>query len=262
VFRAMLADPSLAVVNDYFLQAGGGPPADVVEVGDTVTMIDPVSRRTYPLTVVGVLTSDAALNGAYLSSDFVRSSLGDRAVETRHYVAVAPGQDAEVVARGLTDRFLDRGADARTFRSEVDAALSQFQSFLALMRAYLALGLLVGIAGLGVVMVRAVRERRREIGMLRALGVSGSSIRRAFLLEAGFIALQGVVIGMLLGLVTSWSVLVNSTVFSGSTPAFRVPPIALVVIVVVPLTASLLATLAPAAQASRIQPAVALRIAE
>jgi putative ABC transport system permease protein len=111
-------------------------------------------------------------------------------------------------------------------------------------------------------MVRAVRERRREIGMLRAMGFPAAVVRRAFVLEAAFIALQGIVLGIALGTVTGYNLLVNSDAFGDSQLTFTWPWVALVVIGVVPLVASLLATAWPANQASRIRPAVALRIAD
>ncbi len=80
---------------------------------------------------------------------------------------------------------------------------SKLTGFLALLRGFLGFGLLVGIAGLGVVMVRAVRERRQEIGMLRAMGFRAGLIRTAMLSEAGLIAVQGTVIGAVLGLITT-----------------------------------------------------------
>ena len=73
------------------------------------------------------------------------------------------------------------GVKADTFRALVDDQLSSQAQFIALLEGFLSLGLLIGIAGLGVVMVRAVRERRREIGMLRAMGFPASVVRRAFL---------------------------------------------------------------------------------
>ncbi|MDQ3980454.1 MAG: FtsX-like permease family protein, partial [Actinomycetota bacterium] len=140
--------------------------------------------------------------------------------------------------------------------------LSQQQGFIRLMQGYLALGLLVGIAGLGVVMVRAVRERRREIGMLRAMGFSRRVVRAAFLMEAGFVAVQGIVVGVVLALVVSYQLLSNSDVFGESRLDFTVPWLALAILLGAALAASLAATAAPAGQASRIRPAVALRIAE
>lgn len=82
--------------------------------------------------------------------------------------------------------------------------------FFQLMQGYLALGLFVGITGLGVVVVRAVRERRRTIGVLRALGFRAKTVRRAFLAESTFIALEGVIVGTILGVLTTWLLYQNS----------------------------------------------------
>jgi putative ABC transport system permease protein len=130
------------------------------------------------------------------------------------------------------------------------------------MEGYLGLGLLVGIAGLGVVMVRAVRERRRQIGMLRALGFPHGLVRTAFLVEAGFIALQGILIGVVLALVSSYELLTNTETFGEGSMPYQVPWSTLGLVLSVTLIASILATAAPASQAARIRPAVALRIAD
>jgi len=81
-------------------------------------------------------------------------------------------------------------------------------------------------------------------------------------LEAAFVAMQGIVLGVVLGMVTSYNLLVNSSAFGEQPLDFAWPWAALAVIVVVPLVASLLATAWPATQAARIKPAVALRIAD
>ena len=94
-------------------------------------------------------------------------------------------------------------------------------------------------------MVRAVRERRREIGMLRAMGVPARTVRRAFLQEATFIAVQAVLTGIGLGLVTADQVVVNSAAFATSSVDFVIPWATIAVIAVVPLVASLLAALSP-----------------
>ena len=140
--------------------------------------------------------------------------------------------------------------------------LSQQEGFFLLMQGFLSLGLVIGIAGLGVVMVRAVRERRRQIGMLRAMGFPARVVRRAFLFEAAFIAVQGILIGLVLGLIVSWSLLSSSEAFGDQPLPFSVPWTGLAVVLVVPLVASLVAAFAPAAQAAKIKPAVALRIAD
>jgi putative ABC transport system permease protein len=132
--------------------------------------------------------------------------------------------------------------------------------FFQLMQGYLALGLVVGIAGLGVIMVRAVRERRRDVGVLRSLGFLVKQVRRAFVLESGFVALEGIVVGAVLAIITA-SQLVATGEF-GEDIAFKIPWLDLGVLTVVALGASLLATAWPAHQASQIPPAAALRIAD
>jgi len=173
---------------------------------------------------------------------------------------VEEGADPAAVARRIQGRFLEEGVEARTFRAlvEDDSALSL--QFLRLMQGYLALGLLVGIAGLGVVMVRAVRERRRQVGVLRSLGFVPRQIRRAFLLESGFVAVEGIAVGTVLALVTASQLVANGDFGEGL--SFPIPWLQLLIITGAAAVASVLATAWPAQQASRIAPAVALRIAE
>ena len=69
----------------------------------------------------------------------------------------------------------------------------------------LALGLLVGVAALGVISTRAVVERRQQIGVLRAIGYQRGMVSASFLIESSFVALLGILIGVALGLVLSYN---------------------------------------------------------
>jgi len=260
-WKAVLADPSLAVVSEFFLQEQGGAPRTLLDVGDRFTVADRSTLATQELTVAGVMTSDFQLNGLLVGRSVVDGLLGARAVPNRTYVAVDSGADPEAVARSLNGELVAEGVDARTFRSIVEDALAEQEGFFKLMEGFLSLGLVVGIAGLGVVMVRAVRERRRQIGMLRAMGFRAQDVRSAFLVEATFVAVRGLVLGVLLGLVTSWSLLTYSSVFDGAHLSFTVPWATLALVVGIPLVTSLLAAVGPASRASDIRPAVALRVA-
>jgi putative ABC transport system permease protein len=259
-FDAVAADPDLAIVGEDLLQ-GDGPPGDtLVAVGDTVAVTDPATGDRRELVIAGLTNQDWMGNGVLASRATVVDVLGARATESRHYVAVERGVDPETVAEQLTADHLATGADANTFRGAVDDEMRESQGFMRLMQGYLALGLVIGIAGLGVVMVRAVRERRRQVGMLRAMGFQARVVRRAFLLEAAFVAVQGIVLGLGLGLVTAQQ-MVGSDAFDDPIP-FRAPWIELAALVVVPAVAALAAAVVPAAQAARIRPAAALRTAD
>lgn len=260
VWQAVLTDPALIIVSDFFLQEGGGPPDAVFKVGDKVTMFNRLTDEPRELTVAGKMESDWTFTGAFIGADFARTFLGTDVVASRFYVKVSgdPVEVAETMKAGL----LRYGVDADTFSSLVNRQLQQQQGFIRLMQGYIGLGLLIGIAGLGVVMIRAVRERRRQIGMLRAMGFSSRIVRISFLLEAGFVALQGIVLGVVLALIVSYQLLSNSATFGDQKLDFSVPWLALFILVSVALAASVAATAAPANQAANIRPAVALRIAD
>ena len=130
--------------------------------------------------------------------------------------------------------------------------------FTNLLLAFMSLGLVVGIAALGVVSARAVVERRHQIGVLRAIGYSRGMVQLSFLLESSFIALLGIVMGLGLGLLTSINV-VSSISYEESDYRLIVPWVQVIGIAVAAYLLSLLTTFLPARRAGHIAPAEALR---
>lgn len=259
-WRALLSDPSLIIVDEFFLQAGGGPPEAPPQVGSQVTIRDPASGTVRELTIAGLADAGFGDSPAYMGIEGLRAVVGSLAVPNLLYVKTSPGADPQEVAERLNGRFLTAGMDAVSFAKLVGDGLAIQQQFFRLMQGYLALGLVVGVAGLGVVMVRAVRERRREVGVLRSLGFDSRQVRRAFMAESSFVALEGILIGTMLAMVSTWRLL-NSGAF-GEGLAFSIPWDQLVTVVLLAFLATLVATVSPAHQASQIKPAVALRIAD
>lgn len=261
VWDELMSDPNSIIISNFFLQSGGGPPASIIETGDTMAVINPVTGEETERRVIGILASDSTLAGSFMSEESARALLGDRAVASRFYID-ATGSEAQAreLATTLQGEFLANGVEADTFRALVNEQFDVQLQFFNLMQAYLALGLIVGIAGLGVVMVRSVRERRREVGVLRSLGFQSPNVRVAFLLESGFVAIEGIVVGTALALVTASQLFRNGDFGEGIT--FDVPWGGIAVLTGAALLASLIATAWPAQQASRIAPAVALRTAE
>ncbi len=256
-YEAVLADPHLAIVDSFFLAGGAGPPSQHVKVGDRFTVRDLGGGGERTFTVAAIADNDFANNGVLMSRTAARAAFGDRGTPSRAYVDVA---HPEQFARDFGARFLDHGGRGETIRNIVHDELASQQDFFVLIRGYLALGLIVGIAGIGVIMVRAVRERRRQVGVLRALGVQATAVRRAFVVESAFVAAEGLVIGTVLALVTAWSITLTDAFGTGM--AFRVPVIGIVGVVIGTLVCALLATAAPARAAAKIRPAVALRITD
>jgi putative ABC transport system permease protein len=135
-------------------------------------------------------------------------------------------------------------------------------AFFQLMQGFLALGLLVGVTGLGVVMVRAVRERRRTIGVLRALGFRSRTVARSFLFESGLVAVEGIVLGAVLGVLTTWLMYQKSAAFDGVRAGFPIVWGTIGLLAAATFVASLLATIGPARRAAQVKPALAVRVAE
>lgn len=258
----VVSDPSKAIVPIFFLQeGGGGPPQPVAPLGSTIRFINPVTGAGAEREVIAYSGNDVFFNGAFMAAEGVEDVMEDLAVRSRFLIGTdGDGRAAERLVTELQGRFIANGVEAETFRSRIEDFQAGNLQFFRLMQGYLALGLLVGIAGIGVVMVRAVRERTREIGVLRSLGFLPRTIRRAFILESAFTAFEGILVGTALALVTAYQLV--STGEFGEGIEFVIPWPDISILVIVAVAASLLATAWPAQRASQIPPAVALRVAD
>ena len=114
------------------------------------------------------------------------------------------------------------------------------------------LGLAVVIALFGIVntLALSVVERRREIGLLRALGLSRRQLRAAVRWEAVVVALLGTVLGIALGLAFGWAVV--DALRSQGVDRFAVPSGELAAVVALAAVAGVAAAVLPARSAARV----------
>jgi putative ABC transport system permease protein len=255
-WKAIVDDPNLMVVDDFFLQVPGGSQAKAATIGDRVVMIDPQSGRRRTFRVAAVGENDFLGSGAFVAQSALERVFHERAVPSRFYVA---SRHPEATVRRIRADFVANGADAESVRTVVSTAVSQNTGFFTLMEQFVGAGLLVAVAGVGVIMFRAVRERRREVGVLRSLGFPARAVARTFMFEAAFVATVGVALGVAIALVATYVLAVSGADFAAGF-SFGVPYLEIVTIVAVALVPTVLAALLPARQASRIDPAVALRV--
>jgi putative ABC transport system permease protein len=252
-FNAM---PSDFKITGFY--ADDGKPFDPVRV----EVLDKQSGRKTTLTVIGVLSDSAPteMSGISASQSTLAAAFPGRAAPTIHYFTVAPGVDAGAAADRLEGAFLSNGLEAESIQKVVHDSIAANRTFNRLIQGFMALGLVVGVAALGVISARAVVERRQQIGVMRAIGFRRTMIQTVFLLESSFVALTSIVVGTALGLLLGWNIVHDSR----KTPSWAnlemvVPWGDLVLIFVAVYAVALLATLAPAIRASRIAPAEALR---
>jgi len=278
VWTAVRQHPGLAVVDSLVVQrrdqfgfnampsdfritgfyADEGKPFDPVPV----EVLDKQTGNKTRLTIIGVLADSAPfeMSGLSTSQSTLASAFPGRADPTIHYFTVAPGVDPDKAAARLEAAFLSNGLEADSIRKVVADSVAANKTFNRLIQGFMALGLVVGVAALGVISARAVVERRQQIGVMRAIGFRRTMIQAVFLLESSFVALTAIVVGTGLGLLLGWNIIADSRKQPSWADLQMVVPWGdLVLIFVVVYAVALLATLAPAIRASRVAPAEALR---
>ncbi len=176
---------------------------------------------------------------------------------TGYYFSVRPGADLNRTRLDLGRLLVRDQLEPVSVAAQQAQGNSALVTLLNLLTSFLALGLVVGIAGLGVISTRAVVERRQQIGMMRALGYRRSHVQRSFLMESSFIAILGLAIGGLVGLWQSYQFFVTQKTVGNV--VFHVPVVELLLILAGSYAATLITTYLPARAAARVAPAEALR---
>jgi len=120
------------------------------------------------------------------------------------------------------------------------------------------LSLVVGGIGIMNIMLVAVTERTREVGLRKALGANNLNILSQFLAESVVITLVGGVIGIIFGALVSF-VIASGVQFLGYDWSFVVSPFSILLAVVVSMTIGLVFGIYPARKASKLNPIEALR---
>jgi putative ABC transport system permease protein len=259
------------VLVDSLYGSSGGPQGKGIQPGSELALTDTRTGRVTRFVVAGLLDDATAFYGidpgeqrwpVVMGTAAATAAFGRAAAPTSAFARTAAGTDLAALRTSLQGDLLTNGVVVTDLQERVEASYTANRQLFRLMQGYLALGLLVGITGLGVLMVRAVRERRRTIGVLRALGFRAATVRRSFLGESTFIAVEGVVIGTVLGVLTTWVLYTNSPAFGTLSAPFPIAWVAIAITVGGTLAASLLVAAAPARRAARIRPAVAVRVAD
>jgi putative ABC transport system permease protein len=222
-------------------------------------IIDPATGTGHKLRVIGVLKNSAIyVQGICASQQTVNTILGQTIPPTTYMFKLKDATKAETITKVLKAGFLENGLQAYVMADEIKKNGSTNMMLNNLLQGFMGLGLVVGIAALGVIAARSVIERRQQIGVLRALGFQKNMVQLSFLLESSFVAILGIMIGVVLGVGISVQAVTEMTKGMSSI-TFEIPWSSIVTVIVVAYGASLLTTYLPARQASRIYPAEALR---
>ena len=224
---------------------------------------DPRTGTVIPLTIIAVTDrlSDAfgeLGRGIIASRKEMDDAIPFKIPTTTYRFKAADGVDVATLSKGLESAFRENGMESDVLADLVNDIAAANRAFNYLFTSFMGLGLLVGIASLGVVSLRAVVERRQQIGVLRAIGYRRGMVQLSFLTESSFVVIMGVAIGVGLGTIISYNI-VKDIQEEVETVRFAIPWIQIGIIVAIAYVFSLATTYMPARQASRIYPAEALR---
>ncbi len=226
-------------------------------VGSTVAMR--TADQQDVSTRIGGIYDDNQLLGDWLASGALYRELTPSRLLVDEVVLVkaAPGADLAALRTGL-ERATDplvvvQVQDREEFKGE---GASQINALLAVLYGLLALAIVIAVLGIINTLALSVVERRREIGMLRAVGVLRPQLRRTIYLESMLIAVFGAIVGVALGL-TFGSLFVH-TLRDQGLDQISVPVGQAVLMLVLAAVTGVLAALWPAVRAARTPPLAAI----
>ncbi|MFZ9818843.1 MAG: ABC transporter permease [Ilumatobacteraceae bacterium] len=162
--------------------------------------------------------------------------------------STASDEDLKAAVSTITT---DIGIGALESREEfIDSQAAQVNQILGLIYGLLTLSIFIAVVGIVITLLLSVFERTREIGLLRAVGMTRSQVRTTVRWESVITSLYGAVVGVLLGIVMG-AVLIGVLADSGL-GAFRLPVTGTVVILVLSFIIGVFASIYPAPKATKV----------
>ena len=260
-WEALRRDPDLAILTFPYNGKGNFLARPKLGAGDTLRLLDPVSGEEVEKKIVGRVRdpggfSLGVVNGV-LVGEKAEGELANLQTQETFLLRVDQRADTTAVGRELEKEFAPSGAQSFLLDDILGRGQRFMDTFVQIVQAFLAFGLVVGVAGLAVISARAVHERRREIGALRSLGFTKGMIGWQFVVESSFIALLGIVLGVAVGALGGYNLF--SVTVQDPDAQFVFPWSQMLVIGLLVWVAALVFTIVPAVRASRVPPVEALR---
>ena len=218
-------------------------------VGDTIEL-GFLNGTTEVLNVQGIY-SEEDLAGAFVVTHALHERTGADQFDFSVYVATAPGFDtavAEAAIATVSDDYPNADLQSRSEYIEDQAA--QVDQLVNLMYGLLALAVLIALFSVANSVSLSIHERTRELGLVRAVGMTRHQTASAVQWEAAIVALIGTGLGALLGLFFGWAISV--TLADNGLTSLSVPGVALVVIVVAGVIGGVIAALRPSWRAAHL----------
>jgi putative ABC transport system permease protein len=227
---------------------------EVVKAGYSERPEDVGNATSIDLNVVGIVSTGASEDDqVFVGLDVVQNLTGRTGkVHTVQVSALCTECPVEEFAREIEEKI--PYVDAKTVKQLANAEMSILSKIENMMLLVSSVALSASALGVATTMTGSVVEKRKEIGLMKAMGAENGRIASLFLAEAGIMGIVGGTLGYTVGLVLAY--FIGLSVFDAQVmPSLLVFPVALGIGVGVALLASLL----PVRRATKVEPAVVLR---
>ncbi|WP_335990311.1 ABC transporter permease [Glycomyces sp. MUSA5-2] len=248
IFSGTVAEGSADLPDDG-LAVNESAAADYgVELGDTVPVTF-ADGTEVPLRVSAILDDALLTDGWWVAPAQIEHFTVPKPMQA--YIQVADGADVDAVQDQVDDILADEPEVSVTNNADfVEQQTSQLDVLLNSVQILLALAIIIAIIGVVNTLVLSVLERTRELGLLRAIGMTRGQARRMITVESVIICLFGAVLGIAVGIGLGWTV--QQALEEEGLTSFALPWDLIVTYLVAAVAVGLLAAIAPAARAAKL----------
>jgi len=221
-----------------------------LERGDSVRLLTQTGERP-SLEVVGTFDSKLGLFGSVVVTQAALARDTGQTQDQVDFVVTEPGADQAQVQAAMAAAVETRFPVAEVLNQQElkEQREDQVQQLVNLFYALLLLAIVISLFGIANTLALSIHERRRELGMLRAIGMSRRQVRTMIRYEAVITALIGAILGMVLGLLFA-TLIAQPLKDEGFTLSYPVGQ--LVALLVLAGFAGVLAAILPARRAARL----------
>jgi putative ABC transport system permease protein len=253
VFKMKVLQGSGTIGSSDIVVSNGYADSHNWSVGQTKTLTQP-GGASRAVTVSGIYADNQLFNNWIVSDDTLRAlEPANDITQDVGLVVAAPGVNLATLQANLqnaVDPFYI--AQVQTPDEFKGQQADQINGLLNVLYGLLGLAIVISILGIINTLALSVVERRREIGMLRAIGAQRKQVRRTIQLESFLIAVFGAILGLVLGI--TFGVLFTHTLRSQGLTVISVPWTQDVIFLIVAGFVGVLAALWPAVRAARTKP--------